>query len=303
MTQTTGIPENDQDQVAQGMKAQQELLIAQRKAWAAQATIGERFEVPREGKEPVSTILYRPSKLADGKPLPVLFHMHGGAWIGGDAVLLESFCQLLSDEIPAVIVNVNYKKADVYPLPYALYEVADTVKYFREHAQDYGIDPSRMAVGGHSAGAHLATGAALILKEEKIELACQMLVYPAADLGDTSLELMNMLRKILFPEGGWESAYLSPLRAADDELLGIAPAIFIICGQDDLRQQGISYAKRLVDLGVAVKVKEFTKAEHGFLEVNRPDYTQGDPRQTPEQAAYARECEQYLIRELKASLA
>jgi acetyl esterase len=303
MAQATGITENmDQEQVVDDMRAQQDVSVAQRKVWVEHPTIGECFEVPREGKESVSTILYRPSQPMDGKPLPILFHMHGGAWIGGDAIFLESFCRLLSDEIPAVVVNINYKKADVHPLPYALYEVVDTVKYFRDHAQEYGIDATKMVVGGHSAGAHLAAGTALILKDEGLQLACQMLVYPATDLGDTSIELMSMVQTRLFPNGGWESSYMSPLRASEDELKGVAPAIFIICGSDDLRLQGISYAKRLIDLGIPVKVKEFLKAEHGFLEVNRPDYPQGDPRQNPEQAAYASECEQYLIRELKASL-
>jgi len=298
MTETTAITENiKSEQNNNDPKVQLEALAAQRKTWAAQAALGERFEVPRKGNDSVSTILYRPSGPTDGQPLPVLFHMHGGAWVGGDAVLLESFCQLLADEIPAMVVNINYKKADVHPLPYACIEVADTVKFFMEHSQKYGIDTNYMAVGGHSAGAHLAAGAALMLKAEGVQLACQMLVYPVTDVREVIGEMAE-----LFIDGARDSSYMSPLGAADEELSNTAPAIFIFCGTDDLRQQGISYAKRLIDVGVAVKVKEYAKAEHGFLEVNRPDYTQGDHRQNPEQAAYARECERYLICELKSYL-
>ena len=65
---------------------------------------------------------------------------------------------------------------------------------------------------------------------------------------------------------------------------------------------GKVYVNRLIDAGVAVKVKQYKMAEHGFLEVNQPDYIPGDSRQSPEQAAYARACERYLIRELRALL-
>lgn len=303
MEKTTELTEEtNKEQMMADLAAQQKAWAAQRKEWAARETVGERFEVPRKGEPSVSTILYRPSSPAAKKTLPVMFHMHGGAWVGGDAVLLESFCQLLADELPAVIVNINYKKADVHPLPYQITEVADTVQYFAGHASEYGIDRNRMAVGGHSAGAQLAAGAALKLKDEGVKLACQMLVYPATDMTDSIGGLMDQLRPILFPDGGWDSPYVSPLQAEEEKLRGLAPAVFVICGPDMLRPQGIGYAKRLIDAGVSVTVKEYPEAEHGFLEVNRPDYTQGDDRQNPQQAAFARDCERYLIRELKAQL-
>lgn len=304
MPETTGVP--------QGFSPEKmfERVRAERAAWAAQETKGQRFIVPREGKslagvekEGISTILYRPANVADNTKLPMLFNMHGGAWFGGDAVLMETFCQLLADELPAMIVNVNYQKADVKPFPYAIEEVADAVCYFAEHAQEYGIDPARMAVGGHSAGAQLAAGTALMLKERGVKLAAQMLVYPCVDMSARE-GLMGMIGGLLFPEGGNPEYYgshrwASPLLATDEELAGVAPAIFVECGPDDLKPQGIAYAKRLIDLGVPVTVREFAHAEHGFLEVNRPDYTPGDPRQTPEQAEYARECERYLVGALR----
>jgi acetyl esterase len=179
-------------------------------------------------------------------------------------------------------------------------EVADAVKYFALHAEEYGIDKENMAVGGHSAGGQISASAALMLKDAGVYLACQMLVYPALNMSDFANGMLKDLMPVFFPNGGWDHPYNSPLLASNERLAGVAPAIFILCGPDMLKPQGIAYAKRLIDLGVPVKVKEYPKAEHGFLEVNRPDYTQGDPRQTPEQAAYTRDCEQYLIRELRA---
>ena len=277
-------------------------IRAQREKWAETETKGQRFTVPREGMDGVDTILYRPAN-AEGR-LPVLFNMHGGAWIGGDAVLMESFCQLLADEIPAFVVNVNYKKMDVHPFPYALTEVADAAKYFAAHADKYGIDASKMAVGGHSAGAHIAAGAAMKLKEDGVKLAAQMLVYPCTDMRPTGeIGLFTVIQEMLFPNGDCEHRWASPMLATEEELTGLAPAIFIECGLDELKPMGIAYAKRLMDAAVPVKVKEYPKALHGFLEVNRPEYDPNDPRITPEQAEYCRDCEKYIINELKACFA
>lgn len=276
-----------------------EAIRAQRARWAAQATIGERFVVPRAAGDGVDVIIYRPESSA-GR-LPVMFNMHGGAWIGGDAVLMESFCQKLANDIPAMVVNVNYKKADVQPFPYALTEVADAVKYFAAHAEEYGIDPGRMAVGGHSAGAQIAAGAAMKLKEEGMKLAAQMLVYPCTDMRPKDADgLMAMIQPMMFPGGEYAHRWASPLLATEAELEGLAPAIFVECGLDELKPMGVAYAKRLMDAAVPVKVKEYPKALHGFLEVNRPDYDENDPRRTPEQAEHCRDCEEYLINELRA---
>ena len=274
-------------------------LRAQREKWAEQETAGKRFAVPRKGAECVDVILYRPKK-AEGR-LPVYFNMHGGAWLGGDAVLMESFCQRLADEIPAFVVNVNYKKTDVHPFPYALTEVADAVKYFAAHAEEYGADPERMAVGGHSAGAQIAAGAAMKLKEDGVKLAAQLLVYPCTDMTpEKDGGLMAMIQPLMFPEGNYRHRWASPVLASDAALTGLCPAVFIECGLDELKPMGIRYAKRLIGAAVPVKVKEYPKALHGFLEVNRPDYDPNDPRRTPEQAEYCRDCENYIINELRA---
>ena len=135
-------------------------------------------------------------------------------------------------------------------------------------------------------------------KDEGINLACQMLVYPPTDLfsdGD-----LSGLLKLYFANGGARDAYASPLLASDTALEGVCPAVFIECGLDTLRDQGVAYAKRLINIGVSVKVKEYRRALHGFLEVNRPDYDQNDPRRTEEQDAYCKDCENYLINELRA---
>ena len=294
---------NEQSQPTFDFEMFRTQLIEQRKKFANMPITGERLAVPRTGGLSVDTIFYRPQRVANGL-LPVLFNLHGGAWIGGDAVLMDSFCKLLADEIPALIVNVNYTKIDIKPFPNPQDELVETVLWFAEHAVEYGIDPSRFAIGGHSAGAHLTAGTAIRLKEQGFKLACQLLVYPftdfTQDLGGEAQGLITLMKNVLCPGTDLGHPWYSPLQADSTVLAGLAPAIFIIAGQDDLKPMGIAYAKRLIDCAVPVKVKEYPEALHGFLEVNRPEY-EGDTRRSPEQLAMTQDCERYLVRELRAS--
>ncbi len=272
---------------------------AGRDAAAAKPTVGTRFAIPRQGKLAVDAILYRPAQNKN-TAMPVFFNLHGGGWVGGDATLMESFCQLLADRLGALVVNLNYKKADAQPLPYPQQELADAVLYFADRAEEYGIDPARMAVGGHSAGAHIATGGAMLLRQAGFALAAQLLVYPATDmtwLNENPDELYACIARWMFANGGQDECWASPLHAADADLQGLAPVIGIVCGQDSLRPSGLAYFDRLAALGVPVIVKEYPTAQHGFLEVNRPDYP-ADERQTPAQAALARDAEEWIVQEL-----
>ena len=272
-------------------------LAEQRKKFAGMPISGERFAVPRADGDPVDTILYRPGKAVNG-PLPVLFNLHGGAWVGGDAVLMDSFCRLLADEIPALIVNVNYIKADIQPIPYQIHELCDAVLWFAAHADAFGIDPSRFAIGGHSAGAQISAGSAIRLKELGFSLACQMLVYPFVDFtyeGEGEMKgMLALLKSMLISGIDPRHRWLSPLQSSHQELAGVAPAIIIISGQDELKPMGVAYARHLIDCAVPVKFKEYPEALHGFLEVNRPEY-EGDERRSPDQLAMTLDCECYLI--------
>jgi len=281
-----------------------EKLRRERAARAQMPVGGERFCVPRGELDNVDTILYRPQNVVEGD-LPVLFNLHGGAWVAGDAILMDSFCTLLAEEIPALVVNVNYKKLDVHPFPYPQIELCDTVLYFAEHAEKYGIDKTKFAIGGHSAGAHIAAGAAIRLKELGFELVCQMLVYPFTDFTmepeGKEAQMLAAMKPMFFRDYGETHRWLSPLQATNAELSGIAPAIFIVCGKDSLKPHGVEYAKRLIEAAVPVKFKEYPEALHGFLEVNRREY-EGDDRRSPEQLGMTLDCEKYLINEIKAYL-
>ena len=297
--QTTGMPAA----VSANMQELLANLRISRIESAQKPTTGQRFVIPRKDKAGVNVILHRPAA-AEG-PLPVIFNLHGGSWIGGDAILMESFCALLAEKLPALVVNVNYTKVDVQPYPYAWEELLDAVLYFAAHAEEYGIDPARMVVGGHSAGAHIALGAAMLLRDVNFPLAGQMLVYPPTDMTGRRNGERADFHKLMFREDAERDAepMASPLHAPKEALEGLAPVLMIVCGKDSLRPQGLGYAERLQEADVPVLVREWPEAMHGFLEVNRPDYPTDPERQPPEQDAMAREAEEWLIEQLNRLLA
>ncbi len=281
-----------------------------RKLFDSRPITGERILIPRDGMEGVDGIIYKPKQPARDM-MPVLFNMHGGAFVGGDAVLMDSFCRKVADCLSILVVNINYKKAPEHPFPYAVTEVADTIEFCAAHADEYKITPERMAVGGFSAGASLAAGAALKIKATgRTPLACQLLVYPVTDLystlnteksDDESLAYKYMVKAYCQNDDA-DHIWASPLLGSQGELSGVCPAIFITCGLDSLREQGEAYAKQLIDCGVPVSVMRYQNALHGFIEVNRPDYFMEDDRKTPEQADLTEKAENYILQALKMYL-
>lgn len=99
---------------------------------------GQRFSVPRQGKDPVEVYLYRPAGAVDG-PLPLILNVHGGAWVFNDALSLDTQSQTLADAAGALVVNINYQKADRHPFPYPQQEIADTAMYFLDSGAVDGV--------------------------------------------------------------------------------------------------------------------------------------------------------------------
>ena len=244
---------------------------------------GEEFTVPREGKPAVRTRLYRPAGHTDGT-LPVLFNVHGGAWIHGDAEGLDLQSQYLANHLECFVVNVDYRLLDERPFPYPQEETADAAAYFLAHAGEYRIDPARAALMGYSAGGHIAAGAAMLLRDRGVKLSAQVLGYPFLNFvgfdfaayshhtGTVGKLFNRFTQKVFFQKMPMDCALLSPAHANPEELKGLAPAVIIGCGKNDpLLPQAEAYAAKLTAAGVPAVYREYKEAEHGFLEHNFRD--------------------------------
>ena len=149
------------------------------------------------------------------------------------------------------------------------------------HAAELGADPSRIGVGGDSAGGNLAALVALRSRDEGIpQPALQVLLYPVLDLSAKTRS------RTLYSDGfflskrdsEWftdlylsgadlaaDDARVSPLNAAD--LSGLAPALVLTAGFDPLRDEGNEYAAALRSAGVSVDHRQFDALTHGFASI------------------------------------
>lgn len=234
--------------------------------------IGVRFAVPREKKDDVKVNLYIPENSEDEK-FPVIFNIHGGGFVGGDADVLDTQSDRISADWNAIVVTINYTKADVKPIEYGVDEVVDTIKYFRDHSEEYNADTQRFAVIGYSAGAYYASTAAIKLEKDGVPLAAQVLCYPFTTFLDKNEVNEN-----------------------------VASALFVLASEDPISQGSKSYEEYLRANGVTTEIKEYDGAGHSFIESNNPegdhDFASDEERNAvinPTQEALARQAESDII--------
>ncbi len=99
----------------------------------------------------------------DAKNLPVVFWIHGGGWQTGDKTDVALKPQALMD-MGFVFVSVNYRLLPAVDMGTLTRDVAKSFRWVEDHIAEFGGDPKRVLVGGHSAGAQLA---ALICTDER----------------------------------------------------------------------------------------------------------------------------------------
>lgn len=265
---------------------------------------GKELIVPREGKAGVQTYLYHPE--SGGEALPILVNIHGGAWVGCDALVLDTQSGKLADALGCLVVNVNYKKADVEPLPYCQEEARDVIEYFIDHAAKFGADGTRLAVMGYSAGAQISASAAQMAYDDGYALSAQVLCYPFLDFtcgGGKQAELSDVMstmadaEDLFFQNIAKTDPRVSPALRTD--LSGLAPAILVRCGKDVLAVQAEQYHALLTQAGVPSTLLTYPEAYHGFLEVNYPETTQEQESRSPEQAELMRRCEENIMEQLR----
>lgn len=231
-------------------------------------------DIPGPGGE-LRIRVYRP---AGAEKMPALVYLFGGGWALGTIDTSDGICRALTNLVGCVTVSVGYRLAPEHRFPAAVLDCHAAVRWVAEHADELGVDASRLAVGGDSAGGNLSAAVALLARDEGgPALVHQLLVYPNTDhLSDTpsALEFSDPLlfnrhsvdwywRNYLATPQDGANPLASPLRA--DDLSGLPPATVITAEYDPLRDQGEQYAQRLADSGVPVRQVRFHGMIHGFF--------------------------------------
>lgn len=197
----------------------------------------------------------------------------------------DFMCGIFRDALDIAIINIEYRLAPEFKCPKDKEDVYDVVKYVASHAKDFGIDPDRMAIGGHSAGANISAVVCMMAKKSKeFSFRCQVLDYPPLDIytdpfrkfyteGAIPPQMAVMFNAAYCekPED-MKAVYCSPIYARDEDLKGLPPAVILTCEIDSLREEGEEYGKKLAQAGVEVTMKRFLGVPHGFT--SNPDLPQ-----------------------------
>jgi acetyl esterase len=203
----------------------------------------------------------------------VLVYFHGGGWVIGSVRSHDGVCRALAAEVGALVVSVGYRLAPEHRFPAAVEDALAATRWVSENAARLGGDPSRLFVGGDSAGGSLS---AVVARELRDRVHFQLLIYPSTDL------TRNHASHTLFADGylltraamDWfcdhyvaAEHYRHPLGSPlhHDDLHGVPPAFIMTAGFDPLRDEGRAYAEKLRAAGVAIEHQLYPGLIHGFF--------------------------------------
>jgi len=221
--------------------------------------------------------LYRPN---DRKDLGLLVYYHGGGWVCGSINTHDDVCRKLAQSMGHAVLSVDYRLAPEFAFPEPLNDCIVALRWAHAHADELGIDASRIAVGGDSAGGNLA---AVVANLQPVPLKFQMLIYPVTDATRSSQSYQDNATGYRLTANGMKwfcDHYLSgaigsptdprvsPLFADAVTLASAPPAIVITAEYDPLRDEGEQYAHRLIEAGVACSLTRYYGQVHGFFSMS-----------------------------------
>ena len=242
-----------------------------------------------------------------GRKYPVVVLFHGGGFTMGTVTDDARWAAMVVDEVDAVVVSVCYRLAPEHPFPTAVEDGVEAVLFIAAHADVFGVDISKMALSGFSAGGNLAFTVSLRLREYILSmqedhgesempfaimplprLVSVVAWYPSLDNRLTRAQrrascprpdktlppiLTNLLDGSYFPDPRHKaSIFASPAAASDEMLLQALPdtlGIFL-CEWDMLLQEGKDFAEKLEGLGKQVSCTVIKGRRHGFDKTPNP---------------------------------
>lgn len=237
----------------------------------------ENFTLPTRDGFDLSVRLVAPNDAL----LPVLVYLHGGGFTVGSLATHDVLCRHLSHLAHCAVLSVAYRLAPEHRFPVAFEDAWDALSWVAEHGTEKGLDVTRIAIGGDSAGGTLAAACAIQARDKGLALKLQLLIYPGCCAHqDTPSHktfghgfLLEAAHIAYFFEHyipnmqdreGWRFA---PLLADDVE--GVAPAWLGLAECDPLVDEGLQYADKLRAAGVAVDLDIYRGMTHEFIKMGR----------------------------------
>ena len=238
----------------------------------------EQLSIPARDGHALPARLYAPH--AGGGALPVLLYLHGGGFTVGSIDTHDTLCRELARRAGCMVVSLGYRLAPEHRFPTAVEDTWDALAWLAAEGHGIGADPSRIAVGGDSAGGTLAAVAALQARDAGLPVALQLLIYPGCTAHQDTPSHALYAHGFVLEEAAitWFFSHyvthaqrddwrFAPLHAPDVD--GVAPAWVGLAECDPLVDEGVAYADRLRAAGVAVDLEIYRGVTHEFIKMGR----------------------------------
>jgi len=229
------------------------------------------------GAPEVPIRVYRP--VEGTGTLPGLLWIHGGGYVLGSIQQDDFMVQHMVEAVGCVAVSVEYRLAPEHPFPAGVEDCYAALTWMADHAAELGIAPTRIAVGGASAGGGLAAGLVLLARDRgKVTVAFQLLIYPMIDDRDTSPSSEAFADAPVWSrqanQNGWRAyvgdaaggADVSPYAAASraTDLTNLPPTYIAVGSHEVFLDEDVEYALRLARAGIPVELHVYPRAFHGW---------------------------------------
>jgi acetyl esterase len=227
--------------------------------------------------------IYRPQPGQDSPVQPTIVWFHGGGWTTGSLDTGDILSRELCAGTPAVVLSIDYRLAPENPWPAAIDDASAALTWAKTKIDRLGNDPARIAIGGDSAGGNIAAVVAQASRDNGIELAVQILIYPYLDLDFertdrypsmsenaagfyvTAADLRWCVQNYLPGQADPADPAISPMNAPT--LNGLPTTVLAVAEFDPLRDQGTQYGARLRDAGILVIGHPGTGLIHGYADM------------------------------------
>lgn len=262
-------------------EARKFLLNIQKKTHKDITAEVQDIEIDTQTAGKVQTRIIKPENTKD--KLPAILYIHGGGWIMGNKETHDMLIKKLALCTNSAVIFPEYTPSPEAHFPTAINQIYGVLEEIYRNGKEYNLETNKIIIAGDSAGGNMATAIAIKTKKENgPDLIAQILLYPVtnADMDTKSYEN--------FKDGPWlskkamewfwnayapnkkdrESIYISPLKASQDDLKNLPPALVITDENDVLRDEGEAYARKLEQSGVKVISIRINGTHHDFMLLN-----------------------------------